>query len=67
MSEDTTENKGRREERVPNMSSMDVMAIIACWAGVAAVTYFSKDAVVAVIAIAAAYYLAKWVILKKER
>jgi len=54
-------------EKTPGMNAMDVLAIIACWGGVAAVTYFSKDPVVAVIAIAAAYYLAKWVILKRER
>jgi hypothetical protein len=66
MSDDKPTNENRIE-KTPSMTSMDVIAIIACWAGVAAVTYFSKDAVVAVIAIAAAYYLAKWVILKKEK
>ncbi len=66
MSDDkpTYEN---RSEKTPSMNSMDVIAIIACWAGVAAVTYFTKDPVVAMIAIAAAFYLAKWVILKKEK
>ncbi len=54
-------------EKTSGMNAMDVLAIIACWGGVAAVTYFSKEPVVAVIAIAAAYYLAKWVILKRER
>jgi hypothetical protein len=66
MPEETKNNKSQ-DDKAPSMNAMDVIAIIACWGGVAAVTYFSKEPVVAVIAIAAAYYLAKWVILKKER
>jgi hypothetical protein len=65
MTEDTAKNENRTE-RVPSVNNTDVIAIIACWAGAAAVTYFSKEPVVAVIAIGAAYYLAKWIILKKE-
>jgi|GEM_PF-4846282 len=66
MSEETRgHDKGAMKSS--GLNGMDVLAIIACWAGVAAVTWFSKDAVVAVIAIGAAYYLAKWVILKKEK
>ena len=50
-----------------NLSFTDVVGIGLSWAGAVMVTYFAKDTVVAVIAIAAAYYLAKWIILKKER
>ena len=66
MTEDTTENKSCKG-KAPGLSFTDVAAITACWAGVVAVTFFSKDPVVAVIAIAAAYYLAKWIILKQEK
>jgi len=63
-------NEVKKEEsngQVPKLSGPDVMALLVCWAGVAAVSWFSKEPVVAVIAIAAAYYLAKWIILKKEK
>lgn len=60
-------NRDKAETKLSGLTGMDVVAIIACWAGVAAVTWFSKDPVVAVVAIGAAYYLAKWVILKKEK
>jgi len=66
LPEETTDNKNP-EQKVSSLNIMDIIAIIACWAGVAAVTWFSKEPVVAVIAIGAAYYLAKWVILKKEK
>lgn len=65
MSEETP-SSDKRETKSSGLNGMDVTAIVACWTGVAAVTWFSKDPVVAVIAIGAAYYLAKWVILKKE-
>ncbi len=64
MTEDTT--KKRPVQKPLNLNSVDVVAILTCWAGAAVVTYFSENSVVAVIAIAAAYYLAKWVILKVE-
>lgn len=57
----------KNETKSSGLNGMDVVAIVACWAGAAAVTWSSKDPVVAVIAIGAAYYLAKWVILKKEK
>lgn len=67
MPVDTTADRNRADtDRTPHVSTTDVMAIVACWAGAAVVTYFSKDGVVAVIAIAAAYYLAKWIVLKQE-
>ena len=62
-----TPNRDNAEAKSSGLTAMDVVAIIACWAGVAAVTWFSKEPVVAVVAIGAAYYLAKWVILKKEK
>jgi len=66
MPEETL-NKDNAHTKASGLTAMDVVAIIACWAGVAAVTWFSKDPVVTVVAIGAAYYLAKWVILKKEK
>ena len=66
MPEDT-KTRDDHSEKAPSMNTLDVLAIAACWAGVAAVTYFCKEPAVAVVAIAAAYYLAKWVILKKEK
>ncbi len=57
------ENDGQ----IPSLSKHDIIALLICWAGVAAVSWFSEEPVVAVIAIVAAYYLAKWIILKKEK
>ena len=54
------------EGEMQNLSCTDVVGIGLSWAGAATVTYFAKDGVVAVIAIAASYYLAKWIILKKS-
>ncbi len=68
MPEETTDIKNPEQKKVSNLNIMDVIAIIACWAGVVAVTWFSKEhPLVVIIAIASAYYLAKWVILKKEK
>lgn len=64
MPENGTEK--RQPQKAPALNGADVVAIVACWAGAAGVTYLSADALVAVISIAAAYYLAKWVILKGE-
>ncbi len=64
MTEDTIKTK--LVQKSPNLNSMDVVAILTCWAGAAVVTYLSADAFVAMISIAAAYYLAKWVVLKVE-
>ena len=55
------------EKKFSGLNNTDVLAIIACWAGVAAVTWFSKDGIVAIIAIVVAYYLAKLIILKKDK
>lgn len=45
---------------------MDVVAIAIVWAGAAVVTFMLKpvDVLVAIVAIASAYYLAKWVVLR---
>ena len=64
MPEDVTEKQPL--QKVPMINITDVVAILICWAGAAVVTCLSESSVVAVIAIAAAYYLAKWVILKVE-
>lgn len=66
MSEEAPRND-KNEMKASGLNGMDVVAIVACWTGAAAVTWFSKDPGVSIIAIAAAYYLAKWVILKKEK
>ena len=64
MTEDTAAKQ--RRQKAPMLNSLDIIAILTCWGGAAVVTYLSADAFVAVISIAAAYYLAKWVILKGE-
>ena len=62
------ENGTERQQRLkaPVLNRMDDVVVVVCWAGAAAVAYLSANALVAVISIAAAYYLAKWVILKGE-
>jgi len=50
----------------PKIAGMDVVALLVCWGGAAAVAWASKEPVVAVVALALAYYLAKWIILKKR-
>ena len=52
--------------RMKNLSVVDCIAIAVSWIGVASIAFLAKDVVVAIICIAAAYYLAKWIILKKE-
>ncbi|MEK7117995.1 MAG: hypothetical protein AAB869_00100 [Patescibacteria group bacterium] len=49
-----------------NLSVVDCIAIAVSWIGVASIAFLAKDVVVAIICIAAAYYLAKWIILRKD-
>jgi hypothetical protein len=49
-----------------NLSIADCIAVAVSWTGVATIAFLAKDGIVAIICVAAAYYLAKWVILKKE-
>ena len=53
---------------IKNLSLVDVVGITVSWAGAAAIAITLKpmDGLVAIVAIAASYYLAKWVILKGE-
>jgi len=53
---------------IRNLSVTNVVGIAVSWAGAAAVVLTLKpiDGLVAIIGIASAYYLAKWVILKGE-
>lgn len=51
--------------RSKHLSFGDVCGLLLCWAGVSTVAYLMKDAVVAVICLAAGYYLSKWIILKQ--
>lgn len=64
MAEDATAKQ--QLQKAPMLNSLDVIAILTCWGGAAIVTYLAADAFVAMISIVAAYYLAKWVILKVE-
>ena len=50
-----------------NLSVVDCIARAVSWIGVASIAFLVKNVVVAIICIAAAYYLAKWIILRKER
>ncbi len=54
------------EVKMKNLNFADVAGIGASWGGAAAVAYFVGDPITGVIAIVAAYYLAKWIILKKD-
>ncbi|MDO8521570.1 MAG: hypothetical protein Q7S52_05640 [bacterium] len=49
-----------------NLSVVDCVAIAVSWVGVASIAFLVKDTFVAIICIAAAYYLAKWIILEKK-
>jgi len=49
-----------------NLNKMDVIGIGLSWAGAATIACLFKDPIVGVACVAAAYYLAKWIILKKE-
>ena len=53
---------------IKNLSLLDVIGITISWAGAAAIAITLKpvDGLVVIVAIASAYYLAKWVILKAE-
>lgn len=58
---------------IKNLSVVGVIAIAIAWAGAAAIVFTLKPVyglpvygLVAIVAIASAYYLAKWVILKGE-
>ena len=50
----------------PKISGFDVLALVVCWSGAVGVAWATKDPVVIVVALGAAYYLAKWIILKKR-
>ena len=49
-----------------NLTAGDVAGIALSWAGAATVTYLTQDGVVAIVCVVAAYFLAKFIILKKE-
>jgi hypothetical protein len=49
-----------------NLNPTDVAAIALSWTGAGTVAYLMRDPIVAIVCVAAAYYLAKWIILKKE-
>lgn len=53
---------------IKNLTVVDVVGIAVSWVGAAAIVILLKpvDPLVAVVAIASAYYLAKWVIIKGE-
>lgn len=59
-------NESKLNKYAPNLSGFDVAALFVCWSGAAGVAWISKEPVVIVVALAAAYYLAKWIILKKR-
>jgi len=44
----------------------DVAGIALSWTGAAAIAYIAKDGFVAFFCVCAAYYLAKFIILKKD-
>jgi hypothetical protein len=49
-----------------NLNFFDVLAILFCWVGAATIAYFIEDGAVAIVCVAAVYYLSKWIILKGQ-
>jgi len=49
-----------------NLSWADIAGIAISWGGAGTVAYFIKDPLVGLGCVIAAYYLSKWIILKKE-
>ena len=58
--------KNKNLGSVRGLSFADVAMVAVAWIGAGVVTYFAKDAFVGLIGISASYYLAKWIVLKKE-
>jgi hypothetical protein len=56
----------RHGTSVKNLNRYDVGAIAVSWAGAAVVAWLSQTATVSCVAVIAAYYLSKWVILRTE-
>jgi hypothetical protein len=54
-------------EEMKNLNEFDVAAIAISWTGAGVVTWLASEAWVAAMAIAAGYYLSKWIILKTEK
>jgi hypothetical protein len=50
----------------PSLTMPDLAGLLICWGGAAAVAFLSKEPAVAVVGIVAAYYMAKWIILKHK-
>ncbi len=48
------------------LSTPDTCGIAFCWIGAVGVAFVANDVFVAIIAVAAAYYLSKWIILKES-
>jgi hypothetical protein len=44
----------------------DVCGLLLCWAGATTIVYLTKDGIIAIICVAAGYYLSKWIILKRN-
>lgn len=49
-----------------NLSMADVLGIALSWLGAGTIAYLIHDALVAIVCVVAAYYLSKFIILKKE-
>jgi len=58
--------KKERRKMMKNLNLADVAGIALSWIGAGIIAYIAKDGVVAVVCVAAAYYLSKWIILKEE-
>lgn len=58
--------EGGKGERVKNLNRYDVAAIAVSWAGACVTAWLSQAPTVTCIAIIAAYYLSKWIILRSE-
>ena len=60
----TSESEKKVEKK--GLSLVDVVTVAVAWAGAAGIALLVMDPLVAIICIASAYYLAKWIILEKN-
>jgi hypothetical protein len=56
----------KQKKKMRNLNRYDVAAIAVSWAGASITAWLSQAPTVTCVAIIAAYYLSKWIILRTE-